>query len=189
MNTPIARRTDGMGDEALTAATGKPWAEWYAILDAVDATAWTHQQIAAYLKTEHGVPDWWCQGVTIGFEQERGMRLPGQRADGSFEVNASATFALGQQEALDAVIAAVSAGRGTEPTRVSRDVTFPTARWTDGGPGVIMAMANATKAGKTSVSLTAQRLSDPADVAPAKLVLKGWLDDARRASSGAEGLS
>jgi len=48
--------------------------------------------VAAWLREEHGLPGWWSQAVTVGWERARG-RAPGQRADG-FEVSASRTVAV-----------------------------------------------------------------------------------------------
>ena len=59
----------GVGSEAVQAKTGKTWAEWFAILDAADAQTMSHPRIARYLQEEHSVPDWWCQMVTVGYEQ------------------------------------------------------------------------------------------------------------------------
>ncbi|GAA3879664.1 hypothetical protein GCM10022381_22420 [Leifsonia kafniensis] len=154
VDTPVNSRRENMSDDALIAATGKPWAEWFAILDAAGATALTHPQIAGVLQSEHAVAPWWCQMVTVGFEQARGMRLPGQRADGTFEVGASITLPVAQQEALDAVIDAVSAGLGEPPIRVSRDVKFITAKWMTGEKSSLLATANPAVGDKTSVSLT-----------------------------------
>lgn len=177
--TPVSRRTDGVSDDALSNATGKPWAAWFTLLDAAGAAGWTHPRIAGWVHDEHGVPAWWCQMVAAGFEQARGLRQPGQRADGTFEVSTAKTYPLEQQAALDAIIGAVSAGLGGPPASESRNVTFITARWKLGQRGVILATANPTKAGKTSVSLTHQRLADAAHVAPAKAAMQAWLADAR----------
>ena len=40
------------------------------------------------------MPGWWAQGVTVGYERARGLRAPGQRRGGLFEVNASKTVAV-----------------------------------------------------------------------------------------------
>jgi hypothetical protein len=85
-------RYNGVSDAAVRDATGKGWHDWFAILDAVDAQTWPHSQIARYLAQEQGAPDWWAQMVTVGYEQARGLRIPGQKADG-FAVSASRTLA------------------------------------------------------------------------------------------------
>ena len=172
---PVQSRSDGMGDEALNTATGRGWDEWFTLLDAAGAADWTHPQIVRWLAEEHAVPAWWCQGVTVGFEQARGLRLPGQRQDGSFEVSASRTLPLGQQDALTVVIEAVSLGLGTTPQSESRAVNYLTARWALHGRETLLATANPAKAGRTSVSLAHQRLAESVDVAPAKAALQAWL--------------
>ena len=83
-----------VGDDAVVAATGRPREEWFAVLDAARAAAatapWPHPQIVAVL-VERGVDDWWAQSITIAYEQARGLRVPGQRADGTFETSVSVT--------------------------------------------------------------------------------------------------
>jgi hypothetical protein len=171
----VASRSEGLGDTALSAATGRTWAEWFSILDAAGAAGWTHPQIASWLRDTHDVPPWWCQTVTVGFEQDRGLRQPGQRSDGSFEVSASKTLAGELPAVLDAVIDAVSAGVGSDPVSESRDITYPTARWNLASGEYVVARANPPKNGKTSVSLTHHRMAAPEQVAPAKAALRTWL--------------
>lgn len=172
----VASRSDGMGNDALTAGTGRTWEQWFELLDAAGAAQWKHPQIAAWLRETHAVPAWWCQTVTVGFEQARGMRLPGQRADGSFEVGASKTIAGEQSAVLDAVIATVAAAVGS-PVSQSRSAAYPTARWNLGDRGFLLARANPTKNGKTSVSLTHSGIAEADLVAPSKSALLEWLAD------------
>ncbi|HSI20917.1 MAG TPA: hypothetical protein VLA04_04460 [Verrucomicrobiae bacterium] len=77
---------NGIGSEAVIKATGKDWAGWFSILDAWQATQHSHKEIAEYLHAEQGVAHWWCQMVTVGYEQARGLRIRNQTADG-FEVS------------------------------------------------------------------------------------------------------
>jgi hypothetical protein len=118
-----------ISDDKLLAATGKPRAEWHDLLDAENASNWKHTRIATWLREAHGVDGWWAQSITVGYEQARGMRLPGQLADGTFTASASKTLHRPLDEALDFVIAAYSAASGSSPTRVSREAKHPTARW------------------------------------------------------------
>lgn len=171
---PVSARTTGMGDTALRAATGKSWQQWFRLLDAAGATAWTHPQIVVWLTETHGVGAWWAQGVTIGFEQERGMRVPGQRADGTFEVSASRAVAGEQEEALEAVIVVVSAELG-KPASVSTTAKYATARWKLEGRESVLATADPAKSGKTRVSLSQQRMTTHAQMTPAKERLAAWL--------------
>ncbi|MFO7689630.1 MAG: hypothetical protein R6W83_03615 [Cryobacterium sp.] len=181
--TPISSSSDGISDAALATATGRTWADWYAVLDEQGAAgaadphpsrAWTHPQIARWLGDVHSVDAWWCQAITVGFEQARGLRLPGQRADGSFEVSASKTLPLEQQGALDAVVSAVSADLGVPASR-STSATYATARWSMPGGSSVLATASPSKNGRTSVSLTRQRLSSADQVGLAKTQLTAWL--------------
>lgn len=174
----VTGRQDGVSDDALAAATGKTWAEWFAILDAEKASTWKHAQIARWLNANYPLGGWWAQGVTVGYEQAHGIRSPGQRQDGSYEVSASKTLPLEQQQALDAAIAAVSAELGA-PASESRAVRHITARWPmaahDGPGGSVLASASPSNAGKTSVSLTWSKLTDAAEVPRSKVRLQGWL--------------
>ena len=86
---PVRRSTEALGDDAVTAATGKPRAAWFALLDAEDAAAWSHRDIATWLVERQGVDGWWAQSLTVAYEQERGLRAPGPRADGTYEVSPS----------------------------------------------------------------------------------------------------
>lgn len=87
-----------VGAEKVAAATGRSREEWFGLLDAASATGWNHGQIAEWLVTEHDVDGWWAQSLTVGYEQARGMRQPGQRPDGTFDANVSRTVAVGAEE-------------------------------------------------------------------------------------------
>lgn len=81
----------GAADDAVRRGSGKGWAEWIEILDRWDATGHTHAEIARHLREQHGVPGWWAQSVTVGYERARGMRARYEHADG-FAVTVSKTF-------------------------------------------------------------------------------------------------
>lgn len=82
----------GMSDDAVKAKTGKTWKQWVRVLDAVDAPTMVHRDIAAHLHEQHGVPGWWAQTVTVGYERIRGLREKGQRRGGGYDVNKSKTY-------------------------------------------------------------------------------------------------
>lgn len=79
--------TDQLSDESVEKATGASREHWFGLLDAQGASAWAHKDIAAHLVDEHAVDGWWAQAVTVAYEQARGLRVPGQRADGTFEAS------------------------------------------------------------------------------------------------------
>ena len=90
---PAPSKADpGMSDAAVRAKTGKTWPEWFAILDEAGARQMTHPQIATYLASEHGVPGWWCQMVTVGYERAHG-RAKHARPDG-YSISVSKTLAV-----------------------------------------------------------------------------------------------
>lgn len=89
----------GMSDEAVKAATGRDWAEWRTHLDAMGAAELAHIEIARLLSAD-GVPGWWSQMVTVGYERMIGKRALGQRCDGKFSASASRTVSGDKDDAL-----------------------------------------------------------------------------------------
>jgi hypothetical protein len=83
----------GMSDAAVEKQTGRDWAGWVKILDHAGAASMEHRQIAGILD-KHGVPGWWSQMVTVGYERIRGLRAIGQRRSGSWEAAKSKTFSV-----------------------------------------------------------------------------------------------
>ena len=84
----------GMSDAALQQKTGRTWALWVTALDRVGAHEWPHGKIARHLHDELGVPNWWSQMVTVGYERIKGLREIGQRRGGAYEASKSKTFAV-----------------------------------------------------------------------------------------------
>jgi uncharacterized protein DUF4287 len=94
-------KINGIGDEAVRAKTGKTWSEWIATLDKAGARTMEHAEIASLLHEEFGVPGWWTQMVTVGYEQSIGKRVPRQKADG-FAASASKTLNVSAAAAFKA---------------------------------------------------------------------------------------
>jgi hypothetical protein len=84
----------GMSDESVKKATGCDWATWVAALDYAGAKDMSHREIARYVKEKFDTPDWWTQGVVVGYERIRGLRAMGQRRDGSYEASKSKTVGV-----------------------------------------------------------------------------------------------
>jgi hypothetical protein len=82
----------GMSDAAVAAKTGRTWREWVRALDADDAAALPHREIALLVRNKHGVGDWWAQMVTVGYERIKRLRDRGQRRSGAYEAGKSRTF-------------------------------------------------------------------------------------------------
>lgn len=79
-----------MSDDAVAAKTGKTWKEWFAIIDRAGGRKMTHQEIVKLLNSKHNVGPWWCQMVTVTYEQWAGLRQTHEKTDG-FQISVSRT--------------------------------------------------------------------------------------------------
>jgi hypothetical protein len=137
------------------------------------AEAETHPEIARWLVEEHGVGGWWAQGVTVGYEQARGLRDPGQRRGGLYEANASKTVAVPVERLYEAFAdpavrerwlpGAVFEVRTARPGRSIR------ANWDDGSTRLVVAFTARGEA-KSQVALVHERIPDAATADK----LKAW---------------
>ena len=98
---PDYAKTAGMADAAIQKNTGRSWTEWVDVLDAWGAKEKPHRDIAAHVYSL-GVPGWWSQSVTVGYERIRGLRERGQRRSGAFEANKSKTVNIPVDVLFDA---------------------------------------------------------------------------------------
>lgn len=93
---------------AIEKATGKPWSAWAEELDAAGARDLSHAKLAELAgKRLKGLTDnvaWWAQGLTVAYEQHIGRRVPGQLANGLFEVSVSKTVASPRPELFPAIV-------------------------------------------------------------------------------------
>ena len=131
----------GMSDEAVRAKTGKSWSQWFAILDKAKAKDLPHKEITELLRGKHGVPPWWSQMVTVGYEQERGLRVKHQKCDG-FSVSGSKTVAVSVAPDV-----AVTRGKKTVPLNDLKAKDHVTARYLatpEGAKAVAFRVAEAT---------------------------------------------
>jgi uncharacterized protein YndB with AHSA1/START domain len=78
---------------AVMKATGRTWAQWLTLLDKAGAAKMPHKDIATLLHEQHGIPGWWSQTVTVGYEQARGLRKKHEKADG-FAISGSRTIGI-----------------------------------------------------------------------------------------------
>ncbi len=83
----------GIGDDAVRAATGKNWEQWFSLLDKAGANSMTHKEIVAVVHNNYGVGPWWQQMVTVGYEQARGLRQKHEKPEG-FQISRSKTVAV-----------------------------------------------------------------------------------------------
>jgi hypothetical protein len=128
----------GMRDAAVAAKTGRTWNQWVTVLDAAGAAALPHAAIARYLHEVHGVPGWWAQTVTVGYERIRGLRAKGQRRGGGYDVNKSKTLSvpIGKLYRAFAMAKQRASWLGDHAVRVKTTARDKSVRWlwTDGTP-------------------------------------------------------
>jgi hypothetical protein len=164
-----------MSDEAVLAATGTHPDAWFARLDAAGAAGWAHPAIARWLQDDQGVTGWWAQGITIRYEQARGLRVPGERSDGSFAVSASKTVDGALDAVYSAMVDAFSAEYGAEPTSSRSEGARPVARWRLGDGGHVVATSETAPGGRIRVSAQHEKLPGPEMGDAAKERLQGAL--------------
>jgi uncharacterized protein YndB with AHSA1/START domain len=85
----------GQTNANLQENTGRGWREWFRILDAWGARERKHGDVVSHLLDEYGVPGWWAQTITVGYERSRGLRAKHQTLTGFFQVSVSKTFPIG----------------------------------------------------------------------------------------------
>lgn len=178
--TAVSRQSDSAGDASVLAATGHGREHWRAVLTEAGAADWGHGAIAAWLVAGHGVDAWWAQSLTVDFEQHSGRRRPGQRANGTFEVSASRRLPVGQDEALAAVVASVSAALDRPATSVNSGGRYLSARWKLGDGTAVAASVSPSSGAKTTVALSHAGLPSEAVLPAAREFLRSILPPALR---------
>ena len=163
VDAPGARRP--YSDEVVRANTGHTWDEWFALLDAWGAAERPHPEIARWVAGEHEVGGWWAQGVTVAYEQARGLRAPGQRRGGLFEVNATKTVAVAVDRLYEAFADPALREHWlpgtTVEVRTARPAKSIRANWDDGSTRLVIAFTARGEA-KSQVALTHERIPDAA---------------------------
>lgn len=159
-------------DEKLTAATGHGWEHWLSVLDRWGARDRKHPEIAAYLSAEHGVPGWWTQSVTNGYERTRGMRRKHQQADG-FTIYASKTVNVPVDVLFDAFVDDELRSRwltdGAMTLRSAQPGKVARFDWGDGATRVMVTF-DAKGPAKATAAVAHERLPDAETAEIAKAV-------------------
>ena len=140
-------------------ATGRDRAEWFEVLDQWGAAGRPYREIADWLAAEHQLSKWWAQKLIVEYEEARGLRDPGIRRDGTFEVGASKTVAVPVERLHTAFADAQLRDRwlpGVEIPRAASPLRFD---WKDGASRVVASFTAGGK-GKSQVSVQHQRLRD-----------------------------
>jgi hypothetical protein len=158
----LASAKELASDERLTEATGKDWDAWLSILDRWGARDHTHREIAAFLRSEHSVPDWWTQAITNGYERARGIRAKHQQANG-FTIYASKTYPVALETLFHAFvddgIRGQWLGDGSMSIRTSQRGKLARFDW-NGGPTRILVTFEGKGDAKATASVAHERLPD-----------------------------
>jgi hypothetical protein len=158
----VAEFEPPVAEERLVEATGRRWQGWFALLDEWGAPTRTHTEMARWLREEHGVDGWYSQSITVGYERARGLRAPGEHADG-FAVTATRTVAAPVARLFDSFEDPRLRERWIPGADMrTRTATAPrSARydWEDGSTRVIVGFEDLGE-NKGRVSISHERLPD-----------------------------
>lgn len=92
---------------AIESATGLPWSQITAALEAAGGADTDHAGLAdaAHTLFQGRVDNvgWWAQSAAVAYEQQIGRRVPGQVSDGTFQVSVSKTLPGDPAQVLAAV--------------------------------------------------------------------------------------
>ena len=168
----------GTRDAVIAAKTGRTWREWTQVLDAENAAAMPHRDIAAIVYGKHGIPGWWAQAVTVGYERIKGLREIGQRRSGDYEATKSRTFNVPVNALFEAWINDTARRRWLDGVdSVVRTATAPKGmrlRWPDGT--IVAVWFTAKGETKSVVALAHTKLRSKAAAEEAKKYWTARLD-------------
>lgn len=182
----IAVSGQRISDEALAAKTNRSWEAWFELLDTWGGTAHSHAEIARRLVEEHAIDEWWAQTITVGYEQARGMRKPGQSADGTFAANASKTIGMVPNAVFDAFADAAKRAQWLpDATIVPTTVSPPKSFRAECEDGTRIAVWLTDKGdARTGVSVQHEKLPDGDAAAAKKAYWRERLDDLKTMLEG-----
>lgn len=151
-------------DEAIRERTGRGWEEWFERLDEWGAQERTHRETARWIAEQLGIHPlaWNAQAVAASYERTRGLRAPGEHADG-FTITATKTVAVPVERLYDAFVDASQRERWLpEAALRERTATKPRAAhfdWGEDGSRVHVVFAAKGDA-KSTAALSHARLAD-----------------------------
>ena len=147
-------------DAAVSAKTGRTWAQWLETMDAAGCATMNHREIVAVLRDRYGVGPWWQQMVTVGYERARGLRAVHQAADG-FQVSATKTIDAGLARSWDAWTDAAMRSRWLAHTFEVRKATEGKSLRISWGDGTDVQVLFSTRAnGKSHVAVDHRKLQE-----------------------------
>jgi hypothetical protein len=152
----------GMSDVSLTKKTGRTWKEWVSVLDREGAAKLPHPEIARRMREEHGLPSWWAQTVTVGYERIRGLREKGQRRDGSYEVTKTKVYPVSLEDLWKGFLLCkvwLEGGKLRMSTATKHKSMH--MRWTDGTPVDAAFLSKGPR--KSQLALTHRKIATRAE--------------------------
>lgn len=94
--------------ESIEKATGISWSEWVVELNKDGARNLSHSELADLVKNKLqgkiASHEWWAQSITVAYEQHIGKRVPGQLANGKFEIAISKTVHTSRDDLFPTVV-------------------------------------------------------------------------------------
>jgi uncharacterized protein YndB with AHSA1/START domain len=175
---PVSGWVPQISSAAVKVKTGKGWNEWLAILDRAHAAKLGHKATAELLNRKHGVPGWWSQMVTVGYEQARGLRAKHQKPEG-FEISATRVIDSDVKSVFKAWVDAKRRARWLPKTAltVHKSTPYKSLRitWTDGAKSISVGFY-AKGADKAQVALAHGKLSSAAQAKKMKAFWSKRLD-------------
>lgn len=164
-------------DEVIIERTSRGWDDWCDLIEAWPGHVDGHSAIAAHIEAQHGLDGWWSQCVTVGYERIVGLRLPHQRADGTFTAGKSMTVAVDAAHLRSMLLddddrADLFGGTQTQlrSKPASKSIRIEI------GPGSALLGLTPTDDGRTKVTIAHERLPSPDDVPEWKFFWGDWLE-------------
>lgn len=127
--------TKSINTESIEKASGESWETWVHKLDRAGARELSHAELAKLVNGQlEGVESggWWAQGITVAYEQHIGRRVPGQLANGLFELAVSKSVARSRDVLFPVVVKWFEGKRelsGEEPLKPRSTETPKRSNW------------------------------------------------------------
>jgi len=168
-----------VSDDSVRERTGHGWEWWLDELDEWGGIDHDHTEIARHLREEVGVPGWWAQAITVGYERARGMRAVGETKSG-FVAGASKTVAVAVDRLFDEFTDAEARRRWLPKGNMSvRTATRPKGArydWEDGTARVV-AYFESKGEDRSVVTVSHERLGDAEEADRMKAMWRAALSD------------
>jgi uncharacterized protein YndB with AHSA1/START domain len=166
--------------DGVERATGRSRQAWFAALDEWGAGGRPYREIADWLMGEHQLSRWWAQKLIVEYEQARGLRDPGVRRDGTFEVSASKTVAVPVDSLFEAFVNARRRNRWLAEVKMSLKASEQdrSARFDwNGGSSRVRVDFNEKGPSKSVVVVAHDRLTDAKTAESTKTMWRERLAD------------